>query len=181
LQQEFSALNCNEIESWIRVSEPPPFGLELNKPQFQAAIGAALRTFKPDCVVLDPWNAAARDDKQKDYNETFDALRGLIPTGADRPALGVVAHTRKPQLNEKRIGGTCLQHLLAGSYVLSSRPRSIFLMVPGSDDETDNSVVFLITTAKRLRAQPGTEWAMDSSWQKISIGRNSTSRQMNEQ
>jgi hypothetical protein len=142
LQQEFSALNCDEIESWLLVSEPPPFGLELNKPQFQTAIIAALRNFKPDCVILDPWNAAARDDKQKDYNETFDALRGLLPTGADRPALGVVAHTRKPQLNEKRTGGTCLQHLLAGSYVLSSRPRCIFVMVPGSDDETDNSIVF---------------------------------------
>jgi hypothetical protein len=142
LQQEFSAINCDEIENWLRVSEPPPFGLDLNRPQFQAAIGAALRTFKPDCVVLDPWNAAARDDKQKDYNETFDALRGLLPTGTDRPSLGVVAHTRKPQLNEKRTGGTCLQHLLAGSYVLSSRPRCIFLMMPGSEDETDNSVVF---------------------------------------
>jgi hypothetical protein len=35
LQQEFSALDCDEIESWIRVSEPPPFGLTLSNNEFQ--------------------------------------------------------------------------------------------------------------------------------------------------
>jgi hypothetical protein len=66
----------------------------------------------------------------------------VLPTGDDKPALGIVAHTRKPQLNEKRTGGTCLQHLLAGSYILSSVPRCIFLVIPGSEDDTDNSVVW---------------------------------------
>ncbi len=142
LKQEFSALNCQEIENWIRVSEPPPFGLALSNPQFQADIRGALRSFKPDCVILDPWNAAAKDDKQRDYAETFDAIRALLPTGEEKPAFGVVAHTKKPQLNEKRTGGTCLQHLLAGSYILSSVPRCIFVMVPGADDETDDSIVW---------------------------------------
>jgi hypothetical protein len=142
LQQGFSALKGYDLEDWIRVSEPPPFGLLLSNPQFQADIRAALRSFRPDCVILDPWNAAAKDDKQRDYTETFDAIRAVLPTGDDRPALGIVAHTRKPQLNEKRTGGTCLQHLLAGSYILSSVPRCIFLVIPGSEDDTDNSVVW---------------------------------------
>ena len=30
---------------------------------------AALAGFRPDCVILDPWNAAAKDDKQRDYSE----------------------------------------------------------------------------------------------------------------
>src|SRR6266516_612057 len=81
LKQELSALNGQEIENWIRVSEPPPFGLALSNPQFQADIRSALRSFKPDCVVLDPWNAAAKDDKQRDYAETFDAIRALLSTG----------------------------------------------------------------------------------------------------
>jgi hypothetical protein len=143
LQQEFSALKDYDLEDWIRVSEPPPFGLLLSNPQFQADIRAALRSFRPDCVILDPWNAAAKDNKQRDYAETFDAIRALLPTGDDKPALGIVAHTKKPQLNEKRTGGTCLQHLLAGSYILSSVPRCIFVMVPGSEDETDNSLAWI--------------------------------------
>jgi hypothetical protein len=150
LQQEFSeldsdlieALDSDLIEGWLLVSEPPPFGLTLGDPQFQADIRAILRTFKPDCVILDPWNAATRDDKQRDYAETFGAIRALLPTGQDRPALGIVAHTRKPEkLNEPQIGGTCLLHLLAGSHILSSVPRSIFIMIPASADEEDDTVV----------------------------------------
>ena len=142
LQQEYSAYDCKELDGAVLVSEPPPFGLTLTNSEFQADISAAVAAFKPDCVILDPWNAAARDDKQRDYSETFDALRNLLPKGADKPALGIVAHTRKPQLLEKRTGGTGLMHLLAGSYVLTSVPRSIFVMVRGTDDETDDSIVW---------------------------------------
>ena len=158
LQQEFSALDCDEIENFIRVSEPPPFGLTLSNPEFQADIHAALDAFKPDCVILDPWNAAARDDKQRDYAETFDALRNLLPTGTDKPALGIVAHTRKPQINEKRTGGTGLMHLLAGSFILTSVPRCIFVMVRGTDDETEDSVVWLNPKNSNGEHAPRSAW-----------------------
>lgn len=158
LRQEFSELDCDEIEKWIRVSEPPPFGLTLSNPEFQEDIGLALDSFKPKCVILDPWNAAARDDKQRDYIETFQALRNLLPTGADKPALGIAAHTRKPQLKEKRTGGTGLMHLLAGSYVLTSVPRCIFIMTRGSEDETDNSVVWFNPKNSNGQSAPRSAW-----------------------
>jgi hypothetical protein len=142
LQQEYGELPCDKLDDWIRVSEPPPFGLTLTNSEFQEDIRAELEMFKPDCVILDPWNAAARDDRQRDYSETFDALRNLLPIGAEKPALGIVAHTRKPMANEKRTGGTGLMHILSGSYILTSVPRSVFVMVRGSDDESDNSVVW---------------------------------------
>jgi hypothetical protein len=142
LRQEYGALASDGLDEWIRVSEPPPFGLTLAHPEFQDDIRAELESFRPDLVGLDPWNAAARDDKQRDYAETFDALRNLLPTGPNKPALGIVAHTRKPQANEKRTGGTGLMHILSGSYILTSVPRSIFVMVRGSDDETSDSVVW---------------------------------------
>ena len=158
LRAEFSALDCDEIEKWMRVSEPPPFGLTLSNSEFQKDIGAALDAFKPECVILDPWNAAARDDKQRDYVETFDALRDLLPTGADKPALGIIAHTRKPQLNEKRTGGTALMHLLAGSYILTSVPRCIFVMTRGTQDETDDSVVFFNPKNSNGENAPRSAW-----------------------
>ena len=142
LQQEYAQLPCAELDEWIWVSEPPPFGLTLSNEEFQADIRAALGSFKPDCVVLDPWNAAARDDKQRDYLETFDKIRTMLPTGESKPALVVIAHTRKPQPKEMRTGGTSLMHILSGSYGLTSVPRAIFVMLRGSDDETDDSVVF---------------------------------------
>ena len=176
LKQEFSVLKGFDLEESIRVSEPPPFGLLLTNPEFQSDIRAALRSFRPDCVILDPWNAAAKDDKQRDYAETFDAIRSLLPTGDDKPALGIVAHTRKPQLNEKRTGGTCLQHLLAGSYVLSSVPRCIFVIVPGSEDEMENSVVWFnpknnngqkVGRSAWQRAEAGFTQAANFDWQEF--------------
>jgi hypothetical protein len=158
LRLEFSSLDCDEIEKWIRVSEPPPFGLTLTNKEFQADIGRALDSFKPECVIFDPWNAAAHDDKQRDYVETFDALRDLLPTGPDKPALGIIAHTKKPQPNEKRTGGTGLMHLLAGSYVLTSVPRCIFIMISGTQDETDDSVVFFNPKNSNGENAPRSAW-----------------------
>jgi hypothetical protein len=158
LHLEFSKRDCNEIEDWVRISEPPPFGLTLTNSEFQEDIRAALDSFKPECVIFDPWNAAARDDKQRDYLETFNALRNLLPTGADKPALGIDAHTRKPQPNEKRTGGAGIMHLLAGSYVLTSVPRCIFIMTRGSDDETDNSIVWFNPKNNNGQNAPRSAW-----------------------
>jgi hypothetical protein len=158
LQQEFGSLSCEDLDDWIRISEPPPFGLTLSNAEFQEDVRAALTAFKPECVILDPWNSAARDDKQKDYFETFEALRQLLPTGPDKPALGIVAHTRKPATNEKRTGGTGLMHLLAGSHILASSPRSLFVMIRGSEDETDESVVWCNPKNNNGALAPRTAW-----------------------
>jgi len=159
LKQEFSALDCDELENFIRVSEPPPFGLTLTNEEFKEDIKRALDSFKPENVIFDPWNAAAKDDKVKEYAETFDALRSLLPTGPDKPALGIIAHTRKPQPNEKRTGGTALMHLLAGSYILTSVPRCIFVMTSGNpQDETDDSVVFFNPKNSNGENVPRSAW-----------------------
>jgi hypothetical protein len=143
LRQEYEARGLVEkIEDHILVSEPPPYGMTLTNLEFLEDVQATIDSFKPDLVMFDPWNAAAKDDKASDYSAAFEALKGLLPTGADRPSLGIVAHTRKPQPTDKRTGGSGLMHLLAGSYVLTSVPRCIFIMVRGTADETDNSVVW---------------------------------------
>lgn len=143
LREEYRAREVTEeIENSILVSEPPPFGMTLDHPDFLADVKKALESFKPDLVIFDPWNSVAKDDKAKDYSAAFDALRAMLPTGADKPALGIVAHTRKPKTEEKKNGGTSLMHCLAGSYVITSVPRAVFILIRGNpDDETDSSVV----------------------------------------
>jgi len=159
LQKEYEARDLGEeIEESIIVSEPPPFGMTLNHPDFLADIRAALASFRPDVVIFDPWNAAAKDDKVSDYAGAFDALRAMLPTGKDKPALGIVAHTKKPQAAEKRTGGSGLMHLLAGSYVLTSVPRAIFIMVRGGTDETDDSVVWFNPKNSNGPCCPRTAW-----------------------
>ena len=159
LQQEYAARGLgNEIEESILVSEPPPYGMTLNHPDFLEDVKAALESFVPDVVIFDPWNAAAKDDKAADYSAAFDALRNMLPKGKDKPALGIVAHTRKPKSDERRTGGSGMMHLLAGSYVITSVPRCVFIMVRGGNDETDNSVVWFNPKNSNGPAAPRTAW-----------------------
>ncbi|MCX6968433.1 MAG: AAA family ATPase [Verrucomicrobia bacterium] len=132
-----------EIEASIRVSEPPAYGMTLEHPDFLRDVRLALESLQPDVVLFDPWNSAARDDKAKDYGSAFDALKQMLQTGSKRPALGIIAHTRKPSMGEQRIGGSGLMHTLAGSYILSSVPRAVFIMTRGKAlQEADDSVAW---------------------------------------
>jgi hypothetical protein len=141
LSREFGALDCDALEDYVRVCPPPPFGLCFGRDDFKAQLSAAILAFRPDVVFYDPWNAAARDERAREYLDTFEALRSVLPLGDNAPALGIVAHTRKPKSDE-RASGRALLNLLAGSYVLGSVPRTVFVMQAASDDTTDNRVVW---------------------------------------
>ena len=126
------------LDSAIRISEPPPYGMRFTDPIFRNQLLKEIQSFQPDVIVLDPWNSVAKDDNVKEYAAAFEALLQAIPGGAERPAVGIVAHTRKPKAEEKRTGGNQMMNLLAGSYLLASRPRSVFIMVHANElDETD--------------------------------------------
>jgi hypothetical protein len=141
LSKEFGELNCDAFEGYVRICPPPPFGLCFERDEFKAQLSAAIRNFQPDVVIFDPWNAAARDEKARQYLDTFDSIRSVLPLGDNAPALGIVAHTRKPKADE-RASGRALLNLLAGSYVLGSVPRTVFVMQAASDDTTDNKIVW---------------------------------------
>jgi AAA domain-containing protein/CHC2-type zinc finger protein len=141
LSREFGELDCEALENFVRVCPPPPYGLCFARDGFREQLAAAVAAFAPDVVIYDPWNAAAREQDSREYLDTFDALRSVLPFGDDAPALGIVAHTRKPKTDE-RASGRALLNLLAGSYVLGSVPRTVFVMQAASDETTDNRVVW---------------------------------------
>jgi hypothetical protein len=141
LWKEFSELDCEAIENYVRICPPPPFGLCFKRKDFCKQLADAIAEFQPDIVGFDPWNAAAREQDSREYLDTFDALKSVLPTGNNAPALGIVAHTRKPKADERQ-SGRALLNLLAGSYVLGSVPRTVFIMQAASDDVTDNRVVW---------------------------------------
>lgn len=138
LSRLFKELNCDALQDYVRISKPPPYGLVFRRADFCIAVEKAISEFGPDIVILDPWNAAARDQEQRTYLETFELVRSVLPPDT---ALLVIAHTRKPQKDE-RASGRALMHLLAGSYSLVSVPRSVFVLQPASDDTEDNQVVW---------------------------------------
>jgi len=159
LRDEFAELPLGEIEDKIRVSPPPPLGFAFDAKTFTDALEEQVQAFQPDVVILDPWNAATRDDKAADYLDAFRALRSLITKGDDGPALVIVAHTRKPK-SEERNNGRGLLNLLSGSYVLGSVPRSVFIIQPASEEPEDCRVVF--TCCKNNDGQMGSP----SAWER---------------
>jgi hypothetical protein len=158
LKLELSALNCPELEDSLLITPPPPFGLCFDRQEFRDQLKGYADTFQPHLVGVDPWNAAARDDRQKEYQETFDDIRDVFPPGVDGPALGIIAHTRKPYPNE-RASGRALLNLLAGSYVLGSIPRSVWILQAASDDVTDERVVLTCCKNNDGELGPRSAWA----------------------
>jgi hypothetical protein len=141
LSKEFGELDCDALENYVCICPPPPFGLCLEREDFRAQLSAAIQKFQPDVIILDPWNAAARDDRQKDYLDTFAMIRSIVPASDDSPAIGVVAHTRKPKGDERKTGRGLLNDV-SGSHVLVTVPRTVFIMQAASDDTEDNRVVW---------------------------------------
>ena len=157
LGREFADLDCDSIEDFIRVCPPPPYGLAFGRTGFREQLAAAIVEFAPDVVVIDPWNAAAREQDSREYLDTFDALRSVLPLGDNMPALCIVAHTRKPQRDE-RASGRGLLNLLAGSYVLGSVPRCVFVMQPASDETTDDRIVWTCCKNNDGELGPRSAW-----------------------
>ena len=154
LSRNFKDLSGKNLQDHMRISKPPPYGLAFRQEDFRHAIADCIREFEPDIVVIDPWNAAARDQEQSTYLETFQLIRSVLPVDT---VLGIVAHTRKPQ-TEQRSSGRALMHLLAGSYILSSCPRSIFVLQYASDDTEDDQVVWTCCKNNDGELGPRTAW-----------------------
>jgi hypothetical protein len=152
LKLEFEGLDCPQLEDYLLITPPPPFGLCFDRREFREQLKVVADNFQPHLVAIDPWNAAARDDRAKDYLETFNDIRTVFPPGFDGPAIGIVAHTRKPYPNE-RASGRALLNLLAGSYVLTSVPRSAWVVQAASDDVEDERIV--LTCSKNNDGQFG--------------------------
>lgn len=154
---EFRDLDCSAMDDWVRVCPPPPFGLCFDRREFRRELAKCIERFQPDVVVIDPWNSVARDEHARDYLETFNAIREVIPAADNSPALVIVAHTRKPK-SEERATGRGLLNLLAGSYVLGSIPRSVFIIQSATDDPQEKQVIFTCCKNNDGELGPRTAW-----------------------
>ena len=141
LKNEFQDISLRGLEDFVRVSPPPPMGFIFSNESFSEQLKKAVEDFLPDVFIVDPWNQLAKDAMERDYWDAFEKLQAVMPFGDVRPALGIVAHTRKPRLGE-RANGRSLINLISGSYVLTSVPRSVFAMQHVNDKPEDDCVVF---------------------------------------
>jgi AAA domain/CHC2 zinc finger len=123
LAREFAELDCEALEKYVRVCPPPPYGLCFGRSGFREQLAAEVAGFAPDVLIYDPWNAAAREQDSREYLDTFDALKSVLPLGDDAPALGIVAHTRKPKAMNAPAEGRCSICLLDLMCSAASRGR----------------------------------------------------------
>jgi len=166
LKLEYAQLD-SRVEHLVRVTTPPPLGLAFNQAIFRRDLARLIVQFEPDLIIIDPWNAVARDDKSRDYLESFDLIRNVVGSSDQSPGIGIVAHTRKP-LPGERSTGRGLMNLLAGSYVLSSIPRSIWVMQHATESVTDERVI--VTNCKNndgALAPRGCFQRMSGQWPEI--------------
>jgi hypothetical protein len=89
LKTELTEINEPKLEGKFKITPPPPYGLCFQRREFRDQLRAELENFPPDIFIIDPWNAVARDDRAKDYLETFDYVRQVIPAGDNGPAIGI--------------------------------------------------------------------------------------------
>jgi hypothetical protein len=157
LKQEFGDLDVSKLEDFVRISPPPPKGIQMDKLLFRKAFLMAIESFAPDVILFDPWNAVARGSTDEDYQEAFEQILTLIGKRPDSPAVGIVAHTRKPRIGE-RSSGRSLLNLLAGSYVLGSIPRAAFVVQAASDDTEDDRVVWTVCKNSNGKEGPRSAW-----------------------
>jgi hypothetical protein len=156
LKMELSGFDVPDLDEFIRVSEPPPYGMAFDHPDFRGRLAEWLQQWQPDLVVFDPWNSAARDNGQRDYLELFNALKETLPKGDAAPALLIVAHTRKPTGDGK--SGRGLINDVAGSHVLVSVPRSVFVMQHALDSTDDNHIIMTCCKNNDGALGPRTAW-----------------------
>lgn len=149
------SLDYPEIEygDSVLVSEPPELGLRFDDPEFLKDLGHAIRSQKPDLVIIDPWNAVAPSDTRESTINAIETIRRAIGYGDSSPAIVLVHHTRKPSSGKNRRKGRSLIHELAGSYALSGHARSVFVLEAASD-RTDDPYV-CVTCAKNNNGEQG--------------------------
>lgn len=143
LKNEIEAIAKNhpgvDIENHIFISSPPEGGIPFHRAEFRAAVAAAVKKFTPDLVVLDPWSQVAADDAAKDVVDKLGEIRGCFPGGDACPSLLIVAHTKKPRAGEVHRGRQ-LTNLVAGSVALVNTSRCTYVLLPWSDDLTDDRI-----------------------------------------
>jgi hypothetical protein len=158
LKQELSEINQPCLEDHLLICPPPPYGLCFSKSEFRDQLRYYQDYHGPQAVIVDPWNAVSLDDRMRDYREAFDIVREVFGIGSEKgPVLGILAHTRKPIVGE-RANGRALLNLLAGSYILGSIPRTVFVMQSASDDVNETQVVWTCCKNNDGKLGPRSAW-----------------------
>lgn len=143
LKKEVEALQAKHpginLHDFIIISDPPEGGIPFHKAEFRASVRRHVETLKPDLVIIDPWSHVAVEDAAKDVVDKIAEIRSCFPPGDSCPALLIVAHTKKPRAEDVK-KGRALAYLISGSVALVNTARCVFMLLPWSEDVTDDRI-----------------------------------------
>lgn len=160
--KQFISLDCVPLDGFIRITPPPAYGLSFGLKEFRDQLKEEIDREPPDMMGIDPWNSVAKEQDSREYLETFELIRSVMPRGDDAPALVISCHTRKPKA-EERASGRALLHLVAGSYVMGSVPRCVWVMQHASSDTTETAVVLTCCKNNDGELGPRSAWDWDET------------------
>lgn len=158
----------DDVDDWIRIMEPPAEGLNFGSSQWREALAKEVAAFAPDLVLVDPLNAACADSFEKDFKAALDQIGEIAAAAGTNCATGIAHHLRKPRDTDKHRGSS-LVNLLAGSYVVFSRPRNVVVIQSASDDESERVVVVSHVKSNDSKKSPRSAWEMmdDGTFERV--------------
>jgi hypothetical protein len=160
LKDEFDAIKKNclcNLDDYILISSPPEGGLPFHQGAFRAAVREQAEKFKPDLVVLDTWAQIAADDASKDVIEKLGEIRRCFPAGNDFPGIVIIAHTKKPRVEEVRKGRGLINQI-SGSIALANTARCVYMILPWSDEMEDQRIYWACVKLNNGQMYPASVW-----------------------
>jgi hypothetical protein len=143
LKKEVEALQKSHpgvnLHDFVVISDPPEGGIPFHKADFRQSVRRHVEALKPDVVIIDPWSHVAVEDAAKDVVDKIAEIRSCFPPGDSCPALVIVAHTKKPRAEDVK-KGRALAYLISGSVALVNTARCVFMLLPWSEDVTDDRI-----------------------------------------
>jgi RecA-family ATPase len=138
LKEEFAPYDTALLDDWIRVSESY---IDFSSSGYMASVGKEIKSFDPDCIILDPWNHIVTLDNIESCTKAIKQIETLRKFGSKERLILIVAHTRKPKPDNKPSGRDLL-HEISGSLKLGSYARAAFVMESIKDDNEKSSIRF---------------------------------------
>lgn len=105
LHRDFDAIDdVEKLDDWIRITSFPPYRtFKFADKAFREELKTLIREFKPQLIVIDPWNRVAKDSMQKDFQEALDWVCEVMEEFPDAACL-ILHHLRKPKAEDRQRG-----------------------------------------------------------------------------
>ena len=161
LKDEMEAIGRNHpeinIEECILISSPPEGGLPFHKADFRAAVRDEAEKFKPDLILIDTWAQVAAEDAAKEVVDKISEIRTCFGALETFPAMGILAHTKKPRAEEVR-KGRGLINSISGSIALGNTARCVYMLLPWNEEMEEERIYWACVKLNNGKMYPASVW-----------------------